>query len=88
MSSTGASVLAAAYLLPPVYLTWSLLYGKKAGDNPWGATGLEWTTPSPPPQHNFLRPPIVETGPYEYHEKGSAPEAGATAPHRAQSRSR
>jgi cytochrome c oxidase subunit I len=84
MSTTGASVLAAAYLLPPVYLIWSLLYGKKAGDNPWGATGLEWTTPSPPPTHNFRKPAIVETGPYGYHDIGSAPEPGPRAPHRAQ----
>ena len=88
MSSTGASILALAYLLPPVYLTWSLLYGEKAGDNPWGATGLEWTTPSPPPTHNFLREPVVETGPYEYHEEGQAPGVGPRVPHRAQSEPR
>jgi cytochrome c oxidase subunit 1 len=81
-------VLAAAYLLPPIYLSWSLLYGKKAGNNPWGATGLEWTTSSPPPTHNFQWPPVVETGPYEYHETSQAPEAGPRVPHRAQSEAR
>ena len=34
--------------------------------NPWRATGLEWTTPSPPPQHNFERTPVVVAGPYCY----------------------
>ena len=41
------------YLLPLIYLLWSLRYGKRAGPNPWDATGLEWQTPSPPPPHNF-----------------------------------
>src|SRR5213080_4756042 len=48
MSTAGASILAVGYLLPMVYLVWSMRYGRKAGDNPWDATGLEWQTPSPP----------------------------------------
>jgi cytochrome c oxidase subunit 1 len=67
LSSGGAGVLAAAYLLPLGYFTWSLMAGGQAPANPWGATGLEWKTPSPPPKHNFDRLPIVESGPYEYH---------------------
>ena len=66
MSTAGASILAVGYLLPLVYLIWSLRYGKEAGPNPWGATGLEWQTPSPPPPDNFAEPPIVTCGPYEY----------------------
>ena len=42
-----------------VYLIWSLKYGKEADANPWGATGLEWQTESPPPTHNFDVMPIV-----------------------------
>jgi len=30
------------YLLPLGYLFYSLRYGPRTGDNPWGATGLEW----------------------------------------------
>ena len=35
--------------------TWSTpcATGAIAGDNPWGASGLEWKTTSPPPKHNF-----------------------------------
>ena len=66
MSSAGASILAVGYVLPLFYLIWSLYAGKPAGPNPWGATGLEWQTPSPPPTHNFDETPIVTTGPYEY----------------------
>jgi heme/copper-type cytochrome/quinol oxidase subunit 1 len=42
LSSAGASILGVGYLLPMIYLIWSLRYGKVAGSNPWGATGLEW----------------------------------------------
>ena len=31
-----------------------------------GATGLEWTTASPPPQHNFAEQPVVTREAYEY----------------------
>lgn len=67
MSSAGASILAVGYLLPLCYLLYSLRYGKKAENNPWHATGLEWQTPSPPPKDNFAETPVVVRGPYEYH---------------------
>ncbi len=66
LSSAGASILAVAYALPLLYLGWSLFYGRRAAHNPWGATGLEWTTPSPPPEHNFPRTPTVVHEPYRY----------------------
>jgi cytochrome c oxidase subunit 1 len=66
LSSAGASILAVAYALPLFYLGWSLFRGARAGPNPWRATGLEWTTTSPPPKHNFEQTPIVAIGPYSY----------------------
>jgi cytochrome c oxidase subunit I len=66
LSSAGAAILAAGYLLPLLYLTWSLRYGKQAGANPWNATGLEWKTPSPPPTENFAVTPTVTEPPYNY----------------------
>jgi cytochrome c oxidase subunit 1 len=66
LSSAGASVLASAYLLPLAYLTWSLFHGERAPANPWGATGLEWQTTSPPPTVNFVEIPVVTEGPYAY----------------------
>jgi cytochrome c oxidase subunit I len=66
LSSAGASILAVAYVLPLFYLAWSLVYGAKAGPNPWRATGLEWRSASPPPAHNFTGTPFVTTGPYRY----------------------
>src|SRR5207249_5743334 len=63
MSTAGASILAVGYVLPMVYLIWSLFQGKVAGPNPWCATGLEWQTPSPPPTDNFEATPIVTMEP-------------------------
>jgi cytochrome c oxidase subunit I len=66
MSTAGASILAVGYVLPLIYLIWSLKYGKEAGPNPWDATGLEWQTPSPPPPDNFEETPIVREQAYNY----------------------
>jgi cytochrome c oxidase subunit 1 len=66
MSTAGASVLALGYMLPLGYLLWSLRFGKKAGVNPWGAVGLEWTTNSPPPKDNFHETPVVTWEAYDY----------------------
>jgi cytochrome c oxidase subunit 1 len=66
MSTAGASVLAVGYLLPLIYLIWSLRFGRKAGPNPWGAVGLEWATSSPPPKDNFHETPVVTWEAYDY----------------------
>ncbi len=66
LSTAGASILAIGYLLPLLYLIPSLWNGKPAGPNPWGATGLEWQTSSPPPPENFEEIPVVTTPPYHY----------------------
>jgi cytochrome c oxidase subunit 1 len=66
LSSAGASILAVAYVLPLLYLGWSMLRGGAAGANPWRATGLEWQTASPPPAENFRVTPVVKRGPYAY----------------------
>jgi len=49
----------------------SMKKGKKVtSDNPWGATTLEWQTPTPPPHGNFDKPIEVHRGPYEYSVPG------------------
>jgi cytochrome c oxidase subunit 1 len=40
-------------------------------DNPWNATTLEWQTPTPPGHGNFVTPPVVYRGPYEYSVPGA-----------------
>jgi cytochrome c oxidase subunit 1 len=66
LSSAGASVLAVGYLLPMFYFTYSIFKGQLAGDNPWGATGLEWKTQSPPLPENFPATPVVNEEAYDY----------------------
>jgi cytochrome c oxidase subunit 1 len=71
LSTAGATILGVGYLIPFIYLIWSLRHGKPAGPNPWGAKGLEWRTPSPPPTHNFETIPEVTEEAYAYTEEGT-----------------
>ena len=66
LSSAGASILGVGYVLPLIYLIWSLKYGQRAPRDPWGATTLEWRAPSPPPKENFDETPVVSEDPYTY----------------------
>jgi cytochrome c oxidase subunit 1 len=70
LSSAGASILGVGYILPMVYLAWSMRYGPVAGPNPWPATGLEWQTNSPPPTDNFSVTPVVTEPPYQFKPLG------------------
>jgi cytochrome c oxidase subunit 1 len=66
ISTAGATILGLGYVIPLIYLAWSARYGAPAGPNPWNATGLEWTTASPPSTHNFEETPVVTEEPYGY----------------------
>jgi cytochrome c oxidase subunit I len=66
LSTAGATILGAGYLIPMVYLIWSLKHAAIAGEDPWGARGLEWEIPSPPPTENFVVSPIVTEGTHQY----------------------
>ncbi|MBV8205275.1 MAG: cbb3-type cytochrome c oxidase subunit I [Acidobacteria bacterium] len=69
--SIAAFVTAAAQLIFVINLFWSMKKGEKAPVNPWEATTLEWTIPSPPPHDNFAgNTPVVNHGPYEYSVPG------------------
>jgi cytochrome c oxidase subunit I len=84
----AAIVTISAQLIFVFNLFWSMAKGKKATDNPWEATTLEWTTATPPPHDNFAgRTPVVNHGPYEYSVPGVSRDyvmqtdpATATAP--------
>ena len=66
LSSAGATILGFGFILPAIYLTWSLAKGPKATSNPWGATGLEWKISSPPTPHNFEEDVVVTHEAYDY----------------------
>ena len=66
LSTAGATILGFGMLITIVYFIWSLKNGKRALANPWGAPGLEWRIPSPPPTENFYETPVVTWEAYEF----------------------
>ena len=72
LSTSGTWVIALSFLIMVGYLTHSLMKGKKAPANPWGARSLEWHTQSPPIEHNFHEIPTVTEGPYDFPKAGGA----------------
>ena len=71
--SICAWLLAVAQIPFMINLFLSIKKGKKASDNEWEATTLEWSAaPSPPVGHgNFKKIPTVHRGPYEYSVPGA-----------------
>ena len=65
--TVAALVTGAAQLIFLYNLIHSRFWGKPAPDNPWEATSLEWSTPTPPPFDNFGgKLPVVYHDPYQY----------------------
>jgi len=71
MSSWGAWLLGIAQIPFIINFFISIRGRKKAPENPWEATTLEWAAPSPPPHGNFATEPVVYRGPYEYSVPGA-----------------
>ena len=64
--SMSAFALFAVQVIFALNFILSWFFGKKAEENPWDDTGLEWSTPSPPPHGNFPTTPHVYHPPYEF----------------------
>ncbi|HOQ47214.1 MAG TPA: cytochrome c oxidase subunit I [Bryobacteraceae bacterium] len=77
VSTVGSWVLAAGFFLMAGYLYASLRKPIDAPANPWGATGLEWQTSSPPSVHNFDHVPVVTTEAYAYATETEETTVGA-----------
>ena len=60
LASAGAVVLTAGLVLFLINVVWTFRRGAPAGENPWGASTLEWATASPPPSYNFAYLPTVD----------------------------
>jgi cytochrome c oxidase subunit 1 len=71
VTSWSAWCLALAQIPFIVNFFWSMRKRERSEENPWQATTLEWATPTPPPHGNFLEPPVVYSGPYEYSVPGA-----------------
>ena len=68
----SAFILGSAQILFFINFFWSAFKGPKAGENPWNANGLEWTTPSAPPHGNWPGEiPQVYRWPYDYSVPGA-----------------
>ena len=59
IATTGVAFMTAGILVFLANIFRSKRLGERAGNNPWGDSGLEWGTSSPPPSYNFLHPPTV-----------------------------
>jgi heme/copper-type cytochrome/quinol oxidase subunit 1 len=59
VSTIGSFLLAIGFLLFFINVIRSRTRGAPAGDNPWDAYTLEWSTSSPPPPYNFAVIPTV-----------------------------
>ncbi|HUA91415.1 MAG TPA: cytochrome c oxidase subunit I [Terracidiphilus sp.] len=59
--SMGGFVQAIAILIFAWNMIDSYRRGKEAGNDPWDAWTLEWSTPSPPPAYNFAEDPVVRS---------------------------
>jgi cytochrome c oxidase subunit 1 len=72
--SIAAFITIGAQLIFLFNFLWSVFAGKEAKEeNPWHATTLEWSIPSPPPHDNFGGlEPVVYHGPYEFSVPGAA----------------
>src|SRR5581483_11043874 len=59
LATIGSWIIAASVIVFVVNAVTSWFGGERAGANPWGSSGLEWATASPPPPYNFLHTPVV-----------------------------
>jgi len=57
----GVVFQAAGILVFAANLIWSYFRGKRAGNDPWDAWTLEWSTNSPPPEYNYAKIPSVRS---------------------------
>ncbi len=60
VSTVGAFILGTGVAVGIWTLFSSIVNGKKAPQNPWGAASMEWETATPPIEHNFHEIPTVK----------------------------
>ncbi len=73
----GAYLLGVGIFTYFAVLVWSFFKGKKCGNDPWDGRTLEWSIPSPPPEHNFAAIPTVHARDAWWYEKHHKEEIAA-----------
>ncbi|MHB8684831.1 MAG: cytochrome c oxidase subunit I [Dehalococcoidia bacterium] len=80
LATAGAFVIAASVLVFMYNVIISLRHGEVAGNDPWDARTLEWSIPSPPPEHNFDVVPVVHSIDDWWHRKYAEGPDGRPVP--------
>jgi cytochrome c oxidase subunit 1 len=76
LASLGAAVVTLSVLTFVLNVARSWRGGALAGDDPWGASTLEWATTSRPPRWNFALIPVVESKTPLWHDAELAVATG------------
>ena len=79
--SVGAFIIAASMIMFSINIVRSIRNGAAAGDNPWEASTLEWSIPSPPPHYNFAVVPTVRSQHPLWDEDGNVVKPPALPAH-------
>jgi cytochrome c oxidase subunit 1 len=75
VATVGAFTLGLGIAMYLGVILWSWFRGAAAGSDPWDGRTLEWSIPSPPPEHNFAAIPTVRARDAWWHEKRHRAEA-------------
>jgi cytochrome c oxidase subunit 1 len=73
LATIGAVTIVSSVLLFLFNVMRSLTAGQPAGNNPWDAETLDWSTSSPPPSYNFAHIPIVQGRSALWHRTADRP---------------
>jgi len=76
VATIGAAIIAVSVLVFIVNVHRTLRAGEPAGDDPWDARTLEWSTSSPPPEYNFAKIPTVQSLDAFWHRKYTRDDQG------------
>ena len=74
IATLGAYLLGIGIFTYFAVIVYTYFKGEKCGNDPWDARTLEWSIPSPPPEHNFAAIPTVHARDAWWYEKNHQEE--------------